>query len=65
MHIIFIQRLHAVGTSKDEIVRRALDAFPDFCKGEGGGKGATEATRTVRVGNAVEMHTSRWADSYI
>lgn len=61
-HLIFIQKLHAIGINKEEICKRTMDTFPDLCKGRGKG---TEEARYVAVWNTVELNTSRWAEKYI
>lgn len=61
-HFKFIQTLHRDGHSKDEITNRALETYPDLCKGQGSG---TEEARKEIVLSKVEIYTSRWAESYI
>ncbi|MCJ1264546.1 hypothetical protein MMC22_004418 [Lobaria immixta] len=61
-HFKFIQTLHRDGHSKEDITNRALETFPDLCKGQGSG---TEEARKKIVLSKVEIYTSRWAESYI
>lgn len=65
-HIIYLQRLSKDGLKKDEIAKRTAAEFPDLCKGmRNGFKVATEETRLEAVGDAVFMHTMRYAKWYV
>lgn len=61
-HIIFIQKLHADGKSKEEILNRTLDEFPDLYKVQGED---AEDSRKEAVRNTIQLHTSRWADKVV
>lgn len=61
-HFKFIQTLQRDGNSKEDITNRALETYPDLCKGQGSG---TEEARKEIVLSKVEIYTSRWAESYI
>lgn len=65
-HIIYLQKLLKEGLKKDEIAERTAAEFPDLCKGmRNGCKTATEETRVEAVGDAVFMHTRRYAVWYV
>lgn len=59
-HFAFIQTLQRVGENKEEIFTRAMEEFPDLCKGQG----LSEKARTTAVRNTVEIYTSSWAERY-
>ncbi|MCJ1264351.1 hypothetical protein MMC22_004222 [Lobaria immixta] len=54
------QKLHAAGTSKEEIHQRTLDEFPELCKGgkRGGPQGQSDeygGSQYVEVGGQVQL----------
>lgn len=65
-HIIYLQRRFKEGLKKDEIAKQTAAEFPELCKGmRNGFKTATEETRLEAVGDAVFMHTRRYAVWYV
>lgn len=65
-HIVYLQRLSKEGLKKDEIAERTAAEFPELCKGmRNGCRTATEETRLEAVGDAVFMHTRRYAVWYV